>query len=29
MLINRPAAVPADLAKASAAIGAEMRRIGE
>ena len=29
MLINRPAAVPADLAKASAAFGAEMRRVGE
>ena len=29
VLINRPAAVPADLAKASAAIGAEMRRVGE
>jgi hypothetical protein len=29
MLINRPPAPTADLAKASAAIGAEMRRIGE
>ena len=29
MLINRPAALTADLAKASAAIGAEMRRVGE
>ena len=29
MLIHRPVAVPADLARASAAFGTEMRRVGE